>query len=465
MKGDYPMKKQHVWPLAVAFILVLASCKKDAPANNNNSGGGSTDSTLANSPANLVKDSALLYARDIYLWYDQIPSSFKPRTYADPDAIMRAIRPYSIEPGFTNPVDRWSFAALKKDWDNTSAGIQQDFGMYVFFLQEGDLRVRFVEKNSPADKAGIRRGWRITRINSLTNINTSAANSIVNAVYFSNTGSFGFQKPDGATADVTLNAATYNSDPILLDSVYTAGTKKVGYLVFNSFLGDTTSIYNSFTRIFNKFASNGVNDVVVDLRYNGGGYVSVQQRLANWLAPTAANGKVQMSQTFNNRYSSYNSTYRFQKLGSLNLDRIFFIVSSNTASASELLINNMRPYMSVRVVGPSASYGKPVGYFPIPVGDWYVFPVSLRTTNANNEGNYFNGFVPEKVTADGIDKDWGDRAEASFASVLNFISTGTFGYIRPSINLSSAENAAIGRTNAVLEGNTFKGAVVNPKKR
>jgi hypothetical protein len=140
-------------------------------------------------------------------------------------------------------------------------------------------------------------------------------------------------------------------------------------------------------------------------------------------------------------------------------------VSSNTASASELLINNMRPYMSVRVVGPSASYGKPVGYFPIPVGDWYVFPVSLRTTNANNEGNYFNGFVPEKVTADGIDKDWGDRAEASFASVLNFISTGTFGYIRPSINLSSAENAAIGRTNATLEGNTFKGAVVNPQKR
>src|SRR5512137_1784259 len=101
MKGAYPMKKQHVWPLAVAFILVLASCKKDAPANNNNSGGGTTDSTLANSPANLVKDSALLYARDIYLWYDQIPSSFKPRTYADPDAIMRAIRPYSIEPGFT----------------------------------------------------------------------------------------------------------------------------------------------------------------------------------------------------------------------------------------------------------------------------------------------------------------------------------------------------------------------------
>ena len=466
-KVSIPMKTLPALKgLALGLIVLAAACKKEAPASNNNSGNNNTtDSTLVNSPANLVKDSALLYARDIYLWYNQIPASFKPRTYADPDAIMKGIRPFSIEPGFTSAVDRWSFAAKQKDWDNVSAGIQQDFGMYVFFMQEGDLRVRFVEKNSPADKAGIRRGWKFTRINSLSNITTSSANAIVQAVYYSSTGSFGFQKPDGSTADVTLNAATYTSDPVLLDSVYTAGSKKVGYMVFNSFLGDTTSIYSSFTRIFNKFASNGVNDVVVDLRYNGGGYVSVQQKLANWLAPQAANGKVLMRQTFNDRYSRYNETTNFQKLGSLNLDRIFFIVSSGTASASEMLINNLRPHLNVRIVGPSASFGKPVGYFPIPVGDWYVFPVSLRSVNSNGEGNYFNGFAPEKTTADGIDKDWGDRTETSFSSVLNFISTGTFGVIRPNITLSTAENMAVGRSNQLLEGHTFKGAIVRPPRQ
>ena len=70
-----------------------------------------------------VKDSALLYARDIYLWFAQIPSSFNPRSYADPNKIMEAIRPYSMEPGFTNPVDRFSFGALQSDWNNVSSGI------------------------------------------------------------------------------------------------------------------------------------------------------------------------------------------------------------------------------------------------------------------------------------------------------------------------------------------------------
>ena len=111
------------------------------------------------------------------------------------------------------------------------------------------------------------------------------------------------------------------------------------------------------------------------LRYNGGGYVSVQQKLANYLVSIAANGNVMMNQEYNDKYTQYNETTEFGKIGSLNLSRIFFIVSDNTASASELLINNMKPWMDVKFVGPEASYGKPVGYFPIPVGDWYIFPV------------------------------------------------------------------------------------------
>jgi hypothetical protein len=459
------MKLKSILLVGLGAALLVGSCKKESNTSNSGGGTGATDSTAVNSPANLVKDSALLYARDIYLWYKQIPATFKPRTYADPDAIMKAIRPYSIEPGFTKAVDRWSFAALKKDWDNVSAGIQQDFGMYVFFLSQGDLRVRFIEKNSPADKAGIRRGWRIRSINGNTNITTDNASAIVQGVYESASSTFRFEKGDGTSTDIALNAATYKSDPILLDSIYTAGSKKVGYLVFNSFLGDTASVYSAFTRIFNKWSSNGVNEVVVDLRYNGGGYIAIQQRLANWLAPTAANGKVQMSQTFNDRYTRFNETYRFQKAGSLNLDRIFFIVSRNTASASELLINNLRPHMNVRIVGPSPSFGKPVGYFPIPIGDWYVFPVSLRSTNSNNEGNYFDGFAPEKETADGIDKDWGDRTEASFASVLSFISTGTFGRVNAGISLSAAEGKMMEPANEKLEGHTFKGAVATPRLR
>lgn len=435
-------------------VLIFTACKKG-------DSGGSTPPVR-----DKIKDSAVDIARDIYLWYNQIPSSFDGQSYADPDKIMTALRQYSKEPGFTNPVDRWSFAYLQSEWDNVSSGVSQDMGFSVFFLAEGDLRVKYVDKNSPAFNAGIRRGWRVTKINGSTNITTSNANFIVNAIFNSASGNFTFTKPDNSTVDITLNGATYQSDPFLLDTVYTVGASKVGYVVFNSFLGDTTAINNKLASVFNKFSTQSVADVVVDLRYNGGGYVSVQERFADYLAPNAANGQVMMSEKFNDKYSLYNSTSNFSKKGSLNLSRVFFIVSNNTASASELLINNLRPYMTVKIVGPQATYGKPVGFFPIPVGTWYVFPVSFRSTNKSGEGNYFNGFTPDKIVADGLDKDWGDINESSLASIIKYIGTGTFGFVPETIgqaNNSVKTKEAIETANSRLGAKAFRGTVEKRK--
>jgi len=407
----------------LAFIAVsgiFISCKKnDTPDPNPNS----QPPVLT---AEMIKDSTLIYSKNLYLWYSQIPASFNARAYAAPGEIMTAIRNYSNEQGFNQPVDRWSFAIKQAEWDNVSSGAALDFGMNVFFRAEGDLRVRFVEKTSPAGLAGIRRGWQITKINSSTNITTSNANFIIDAVYNSSASSFTFKKPDGSSVDISLNSGAYNDQPILFDSVYTVGAKKVGYFVFNSFLGDTTSIYNHFLGIFNRFAAENVNEVAIDLRYNGGGYVTVQEKLANYLINAAGNGQLMMMQQFNNKYTQYNESTLFQKKGTLNLDRVFFIVSNSTASASELLINNLKPYMQVVLVGPTKTHGKPVGFFPIPIGDWYIFPVSFRTVNKNGEGNYFDGFPLNNQVADGLDKDWGDVNESAFASILRYVSSGAF---------------------------------------
>src|ERR1044071_4368831 len=88
--------------LAVSVVMGLAACKK----NKDTSDPGNNPTTPT---SDALKDSSLLYARDIYLWYKNIPSTFNAQSYADPDAIMEAIRQYSSEPGFTGPVDRWSF--------------------------------------------------------------------------------------------------------------------------------------------------------------------------------------------------------------------------------------------------------------------------------------------------------------------------------------------------------------------
>jgi carboxyl-terminal processing protease len=451
--------KRALIALCVAGVVTMSSCKKETSNENGQVPG--TDSGTA-SVDSKIKDTVLGYTEDIYLWYKQIPATFDPQSYADPDAIMTAIRQYSTEPGFTKPVDRWSFAIKQAEWDDISSGVAGDFGLNVFFRAEGDLRVRYVEKESPAGKAGVRRGWRITKFNNNATVTTANSDAIIDAVYYSTSTAFEFQKPDGTTTAVTLAAGTYQQDPIFLDTVYTTAAGKVGYLVFNSFLGDTTKIYSSFDRIFSKFTAENVKDVIVDLRYNGGGYVSLQEKLANYLVKPSATGGLMMKEEFNDKHQDWNETINFSKKGSLNPNRIFFIVSDNTASASELLINNLKPYVDVKLVGPSNTYGKPVGYFNIPVGDWYIFPVSFRSTNRDGQGNYFDGLPLDSKSADGLDKDWGNVQENSLANALNYITTGNF--IPLSAITPQSTSVNVKSKNQVISNRSFKGAIISSRK-
>ena len=452
---------------ALAAVIILFSCRKNdvtAPVASNPV---TPPPTTAINYDDLVKDSALDAARDIYLWYKQIPATFNARQYSDPEAIMKAIRPYSTETGFSQAVDRWSFAIKQTEWDNAGKhgfnnssvnGTGADLGFSVFFNAVKDLRVKYVERESASGKAGIERGWQVVSINGNSNIDTSSASiqMIVNAVFNSSSGSFTFKKPDGSTVTINLSAIPYSEQPVYADKVISVSNgKKVGYMVFNSFMGDTTSTYNEFNRVFINFSQNNVTDVVIDLRYNGGGYVTVAEKLANYLAPISANGQVMMNQTYNDKYSQYNELVKFKKIGNLNLSRIYFIVSNNTASASELVINSLKPYLNVTLVGPTATtHGKPVGFFPIPVGTWYMFPVSFKTVNKNGEGNYYNGFTVNTRARDGVDANWGATNEACLAATLNLIS-GTAGRgMTPTNDLITAVNE-----DDRLNSNQFKGTI------
>ena len=450
--------------LSIIFLsFFLFSCKKDIKQElTSNISPTPPPNPLPVGTSSQVNDVAFQKTQDYYLWNTQLPATLNTTSYTDPIGVMTAIRQYSIEPGFATPVDKWSFAMKKTEWNQYSGGMSSvssstsaagDFGITVFFRAEGDLRVRLTEPNSPGGILGIKRGWRITKINGSTNITTSNSQYIIDNIYKAVSADVTFTKPDGSSIDLNLQAAHYADKPVYLDTVYNSANGNIGYLVYNSFLGNIDQTAAEYARVFNKFASAGITNLIVDLRYNGGGYVNLQEQLANYLITSQAQGSIMMKQIYNSNHSNENSTVLFNKSGSLQLTKIYFIVSRGTASASELLINNLKPYMDVRLIGNSNTHGKPVGFFPIEDGEWYVFPVSFKTVNKNGEGNYYAGFTPNAIVADGLDKDWGDINENSLASALRNISSGSF---RNGGTENYSENAAVKSGNDALEKNMLK---------
>jgi len=183
---------------------------------------------------------------------------------------------------------------------------------------------------------------------------------------------------------------------------------------------------------------------VVDLRYNRGGSTETQETLSDFIAPLAANNQKMYTYEFNQQLQQGNfpllkkradfanvsfsedvNTVTYKKAGTLNLNRVFFIVTGSTASASELLINNLRPYMDVKLIGDT-TYGKPVGFFPIEISSYAIYPISFRTINSAGNADYYTGFAPDKLMDDGVDKDWGDVTEPCLQAALKYISTGSF---------------------------------------
>jgi len=207
---------------------------------------------------------------------------------------------------------------------------------------------------------------------------------------------------------------------ILFDSVYTISSKKIGYLVLKGFITPTkTELDNCFAR----FKSANVEELIVDLRYNGGGMIDVSNRLASLIGGTALSGKVYTIYSYNNRYESQNTTINFLSLpNALSLGRVTFITTSGTASASELVINGLKPYMTVALVG-SKTHGKPVGMPVLKYNrfKWVFLPICISFRNVNNEGEYFNGLDVNVVAADDFNTPFGDINEASFAAALNYI--------------------------------------------
>ena len=430
----------------VALVLITFSCKKnDDPGNSPNPG--------ASTAEELLMDSVYLYSKEVYFWNDLIPAygQFNPRQYKTSTEInsaknvMLAIRK-------VQPRDRYSFVTTIEESDAIQSGNNKDYG---FFVKAASVDVAapfdsiywfvsYVYDQSTAGTAGIKRGWIVNKINGVRVAYDQAGSNTLNNTFFGTmtSASFEFIKPDKTVVTAILNKSSFTANSVLHKQVINSGGKKVGYLVFNQFFGASSRA--ELTNAFTDFESQGIDELVVDLRYNPGGSTETQDALANRIAPISANNKKMYSYQFNSQlqqgnfpllkkkagfqnvsFAESSNSVDYEKAGTLNLSRIFFIVSGSSASASELLINNLRPYMDVKLIGDT-TYGKPVGFFPIEISNYAIYPISFRTINSAGNADYYSGFAPDKLTTDEVSKDWGDVTEPSLAAALNFISTGAF---------------------------------------
>lgn len=372
-----------------------------------------------NHPADeVIRQEVYNAMRDDYLWNDSIPKSIDPLGFPDAQSIISSLR--------VN-VDRWSHVSAKSTYQQYyEEGKYEGLGFMMAWDTNDSLRVGMVYKQSSAGIAGMKRGDVFLEINNTkitadTDINGLFENMTLNSTYH-----FKLKRSNGETyqADVSVEVVTMNT--VLKDTILTINGNKVGYLSFKGFIEPSVK---ELTTVFTDFLNAGVQEVVLDLRYNGGGRMDVAMFLANALVPPANSNSLAFKIIHNQNHQGENETGNFESSEyNLGLSRLFVIATGGTASASELVINCLKPYMQVIQIGDD-SYGKPVGSYGQEAGknDEYIISViNMKILNANNEGDYFDGLPADAYVPDDLTHHFGDPQEACFKEALHYIEHGAF---------------------------------------
>jgi C-terminal peptidase prc len=375
-------------------------------------------------PTSCTTTSQNLYVRDVlnnyYYWYQFLPSSTaaNPSSFSSPEAYLEAVRYRPIDNSYSYVTSAVANDALYSD----SQFIGYGFGNQT---TTSDIRVLQVYDSSPATEAGLSRGDRIISINGQSVSAMVAAGTIGSAFGAAEVGvvtTIEWETLGGQRRSARMVKRLVTIPTVSLTRVVEVDGRKVGYLFFRNFVQPSVAALND---AFGALKAAGATELVLDLRYNGGGLVEVAVHLASLIGGTRTNGQVMYNQIHNDKIGPRdNKTGRFTNLPqALTLDRVVVITTRASASASELIINSLRPYIPVTVVGDT-TYGKPVGQYGFRFCDKLVYPVAFSLKNVNSEGDFFDGIPADCAAGDDSLHQLGDPAEASFAEALTFIRTG-----------------------------------------
>ena len=398
---------------SVALLLILLGVGACTESRNNTSASPQvgTDACSIDAQKQFVLDAM----RDVYYWNDLLPASVDLDTYTTPEDLLEFLISFQ-------PLDEFSYIDLAaSDAQFFGEGRYEGFGFSTQFETPDDLRFLRVFSSGPAAAAGFERGQRILMLNGRT-IADIEANEGVNALFALPELEFTIRRLDDSEAVFVVNQGLVTIDPLpqwrLIDL---PGGTTIGYLELVSFISTADAVFNE---AFAEFRQANVTDVILDLRYNGGGLISTTELLGDYLGGAVAVDPVFSKTLFNSNNSLFNRTAFFQALTeSISLSRLVVITTERSASASELITNSMEPHVDVSIVG-SATRGKPVGQLGITFCDKILRPTSFETVNADDEGGYFDGLPADCAAPDDVRIPIGDPADPNLIAAQFLLENG-----------------------------------------
>jgi carboxyl-terminal processing protease len=400
------------------------------------------------------------WTNELYLWYSEVTDT-DPATYTSTGAYFDILKTTATT-STGHPKDRFHFTYSTAAWEQLSgAGVEVGYGLtwdIAVNVPPRQVYAAYVWTGTSAAAAaadGVVRGWQVMSIDGADMVNGNDQTSLdtLNAgLTPSSAGeshAFVFQDGGGVLHNVTLQASTVTETPVPVVNTVITPTGTVGYLLFNDHIA---SAEQELITAINQLKSANVSDLVLDLRYNGGGYLDIASELAYMIAgPQPTAGQAFDQQTFNSKYPNTNpvtgaaltptpfhtTTQGFSAspgtaLPYLGLARVFVLTGPRTCSASEAVMNGLDG-VNVQVIQVgSITCGKPYGFYPQDNCGTTYFSIEFQGDNAKGFGDYPDGFSPQNSTAptnavlpgcsvaDDLTHDLGDPAEGRFAAALGY---------------------------------------------
>ena len=392
-------------------------------------GGSSTGTPNAGVDCSVPAQQTWLsdYMNEWYFWYRQAPAP-APASYPTLDSYFAA-RLFTGDATFAR--DRYSFSQSTTSFDQFyGEGKTLGYGVFVAGVEvtgrpDLPLRVRYVEPLSDAAARGLQRGDEVLALNGRAASDAIAANdfSALTPRAAGDTLVLRLRGPAGERS-VTLTASAYTLTPVSGGTLLRSPAgRSIGYVMIKDMISQTAPGLQS---AFAQFKTAGVTELVLDLRYNGGGLVSTAGEVASYASGARANGGVFATLAFNDkRAAANNQTFSFSSpAAALALPRVFVLMGSRTCSASELVINGLRGIGIEVVAIGSASCGKPVGFLPAAHCDTTFNVVNFESLNARGQGRYFDGIAPTCAVADDLTHALGAADEALVGAARAYADTG-----------------------------------------